>query len=144
MSVREDIAEAVVDAVDALALSGAPAAVRQKIPALPPDVNPPRIVVSVAALPKTETITNGHRLKRYKGAVTIYTAGGTQLADDDALGAWVEAIREALERWEIFASVAAFNDVTVEDATLYPTTALGRTLSVASIPFTVETKEART
>ena len=143
MSRAGDIGDAVVTAIDALALSGVPAAVRLKTPSLPQGVDPPQVVVTCNKTPRTEFLTADSYLDTYDCAVTVYGANDAALADDDTFRANAQAIAAALKRWQAFAGVPYFNDANVTAEEIFPRDLLDKTLNRAVISFTVEIKEPR-
>lgn len=147
MSVAGDIADAVVTGVRALSLSGVPssAVVRRKVPTLPHGASPPQVVVSVGAEPETEYLTAAANLNRYPVAVTIVTAGGKLLADDETVRAWRQSIRRRIDDLErtTFAAVTGFNRVTTGGRSPFDPAALSKDLNYSVQLFTVEVIEQR-
>ena len=144
MSVAGDIADLTKAAIEALALTGVTVQ-RRKTPSLPAGENPPQVVISVGEEPETEYLTAAHNLNRYAMAVTIVTAGGKKLADDETLRSWRQSIRRKLDDLErtTFAALTGFNRVTTGGRSPFNPAALGKDLNYSVQVFTVEVKETR-
>lgn len=143
MSVAADIADAVVTAVEALALTGV-TVVRRKTPSLPPGVSPPQVVVSVGEEGDTDYLTATLCLVTYPVSVTVVTAaGGKKLVDDDTLRGWREQIRGAVDAKTAFAAVSEFNAVHSGGRAPFDPAALAKDLNYSTQTFTVEAIEAR-
>jgi hypothetical protein len=138
------IADAAVAGVNALALSGAPTAVKRKRPSLPQGTEPPQIVVCVQRRGPTEYLDNAHDMRTYEGQVAVITAGGELEGDDDTLRGWCESIAGKLEAWATWTgTVTTFNDVRLGELIQYDRAAGGKTLNYAVQRFTIESKEPR-
>lgn len=142
MSVAADIADAVEDAVAALALTGL-TVVRRKTPAVPEGATLPQAVVSVGD-EQVEDLTATQALVTYTVAVTVVTAGGSKLADDDVLHAWRQSIRRKLEDLSVWAAVAGFNEVRNGGVTPFDAAALPRDFNYSTLTFRVSALESRT
>jgi hypothetical protein len=144
VSVAGDIADAIVTAVEALALTGVTVK-RRKLPSLPQGEDPPQVVVSIGDEPDTEYLTAVENLNRYPVAVTIVTAGGKKLADDETLRTWRQSVRRTLDDLErtTFAAVTGFNRVTTGGKSPFNPQALAKDLNYSVQVFTVEVLEQR-
>lgn len=142
MSVAGDIADAIVTAVEGLALTGV-TVVRRKTPSLPAGVDPPQVVVSVAEEGDIRPHTATKDLVRYPVAVTIVTGGGKKLADDDTVRDWRESIRVAVNTRATFSGVGEFNQVDPGGRAPFTAAALAKDLNHSVLVFTVTTREAR-
>lgn len=142
MSVAGNVADAVVAAVGALALTGVTVA-RRKTPSLPPGKNPPAVVVTVADEGESEPMTGRKDFVRYPVGVTIITAGGSALADNETIRLWRGQIRAAVNTPDAFAGVSQFNEVTPAGRTPFDPAALARDLNYSTLTFTVECIEDR-
>lgn len=143
MPVVADIAAAVVTAIQALDLVDDTLVVRRKTPTLPPDKEPPAIVVSVGEEGASESLTGVLDAVRYPVQVTIITGDGTKAVDNDTLRTWRESIRVAVNKGTAFASVANFESVDPEGRAPFHPAALPKDLNYSILVFTVEVTEAR-
>lgn len=142
MSRATEISDAVAAALDAATgLSAFPAALQLKAPSLPPGLEPPQLVVTVADDGDAEDIWAGAVLVKYPVAVTIVTAGGTTLGEDATLRTARELIRKLLHRESTYAGVVGLNRTTAGLRLPYDPAGLDKTLNYSTVSATVEVIE---
>lgn len=143
MSKAGDVADAVVTAVTALALTGVTVA-RRKTPSAPADKALPLVAVSIAEEGEIEYLTARKVMVTYPVAVTIVTGNATPLADDATIRTWRESIRKKMEATATFAGVAGFNAVSQGGNEPFDRAALAKDLNYSGLTFRVEVIEDRT
>jgi hypothetical protein len=147
VAVASDVANAVETAVEALALTGVAAGqvVRRKIPAVPEDATLPQVVVSVGEEGDIEFADfEGSVFVGYPVAVTIVTAGGAKLADDDTIRTWRESIRRKCHDRAAYAGVTGFLEVKAQGRVPFDEGALSKDFNFSIVAvFTVTCLESR-
>jgi hypothetical protein len=143
VSVAGDIADAAVDAIDSLALTGVTVA-KRKTPSVPEGMALPLVVVSVAEEGDSEYVFAGKVVVTYPEAVTIVTANASPLQENGTIRTWREAIRKKLEDRTSWSAVAEFNDLHSGGKEPYDRAALAKDLNYSSLIFRVEALEDRT
>ncbi len=140
MSIAADIETAVVAALNTLAFSGVTVA-KRKTPSAPEGKALPLIAVSVGEEGEVEYLTARKTMVKYPVAVTIVTAGGTALADNDTIRTWREAIRKKMEAPATFAAVTGFNAVFAGGREPFDRAALAKDLNYSSLLYRCEVIE---
>ena len=144
MSRAGAIADAVKAGITALAFPGVTGE-RRKIPALPAGKDPPQIVVSVGEEGDTIYLDfEYHVLVRYPVAVTIVTAGGSLMEDDNTLRDWRESIRKKIDDPATYSAVTGFMRTLSAGRVPFDVSALSKDLNFAVQVFTAEVLEDRT
>lgn len=142
MSVAGAIADAIVAKVTGLALPGVTVS-RRKTPSLAQGQEPPQIVVSIGEEGTIKPMTAKKDFVTYPVAVTIITAGGKKLADDETLRIWREQIRVAVNQRGTFSGVPQFNQIDPTGKAPFNAAALAKDLNYSVLVFSVQTIEAR-
>lgn len=142
MSVAGDIGEAVEAAVTALALTGV-TVVRRKTPSVPEGATLPQAVVSIGD-ERAERLDATTQLVTYTVAVTLVTAGGAKLADDDTLHTWRQSVRRKLEDRAVWGTVSGWSEVRLGGVVPYDAAALAKDFNYSPITYQVFVREDRT
>ena len=143
MSVAGSIADAIVTAIQALALVDSGNVVKRKVPSLPQGTDPPQIVVSVGEEGPFEPLWAGYILVKYPASVCIFTAGGKKLGDDETMRTWRQSIRRAVDANGTFSTVSEFNLVDWEGKTPFMQPAAAKDINASLMTFTVEAIEVK-
>lgn len=140
MSVATDVADAVVTAVTALALSGVTVA-KRKTPSAPEGMALPLVAVSIGEEGECEYLTARKVMMTYPVAVTIVTANASPLQENGTIRTWRESIRKRMEAAATFAGVTGFNAVWAGGREPYDRNALAKDLNYSSLSYRVEVIE---
>lgn len=148
MPVSTDIGNALESGIEALALTGVAAdqVVRRKIPAVPEGATLPQVVISVGEEGEIRFADfEGSVFVDYPAAVTIVTAGGAKLADDDTLRDWRERVRKKGHDRATYSGVSKFHEVTASGKVPFDVGALSKDFNFSVVAvFTVTCLESRT
>lgn len=140
-----NIANAVKTAVEALSLAGV-TVVRRKTPSVPEGTSAglPQVVVSVREDVETERLTAVTKRRRFRFAVTIVTAGGQKLADDDTVHTWRESIDDAVfdKQRATFSAVAGFIHLKALGGPVFDPAALPKDFNYSPLSYEAELIES--
>jgi hypothetical protein len=120
-------------------------AVKRKTPSVPEGSAPalPQFVVSVGGEGRTEYIGATQKLKTYPVAVTIVTATGQRMGDDNTVRLWREQIELALEQRGNWTGLAGWNRATIVNNAPFETVALSKDFNYSIVAVEIEMVEAR-
>lgn len=141
-AVAELIGSALASAVTGLGLTGLTVK-RRKRPTLPAGTSPPVAVVTVGEEAEVEHLWAGVDAWRYTVAVTLITAGGSDLADDATLRDWREQVRGVLNAASTYSGVNA-NEVWPGGRPPFPRPGLDSLVNYSVLVARVEVLETRT
>lgn len=142
MSKAADVSAAVAAAVTALNLTGVTVE-RRKTPAAPEGATLPQAVVSVGEEGEFDYLTARKKLVTYPAAVTLVTAGGRKLEEDETLRGWREQVWAAVEARAAWAGLAGWNETTAGGREPFDRAALPKDLNFSFLVFRVNVLEDR-